>query len=436
MKIFNFNRNKNYKIIPLRTKNSDWGKNKYLPSFSNEWKNTTYSYNKEELKNLPIYNLHINKLIKAYFNLYFKDSKFLDKTKDIFIKKRRIFLKKIYVSDAEIKHTANKAIITLYTFDKEKKVLRNIYTKVNKKIKNNLLRKYLNYYKGNIQNLFVVFKQSYLINYTNKKILFLHLKLNTLKKFLLIKNLYSKKVLSAFIYKYYKSNLKFLRKYDLRYSIIENKFTKNTFLPKLTFFLEEILGKKIEYNIINVKSITYNPDLFIDALTLKLRKKRIRTHSILSSLLYRVRLPIVNTIKERTYVKRNKDINLFVNKYKDLKVISNIYGKNLDNLLKEMNNYKFKLNKNIHNFIFNSIGYKNLGGMRLKLDGRLTKRYRADRSVHLLRWKGGLKNIDSSFQRLSAVLFRGNLESNNAYSWAKSKRRVGSFAVKGWISGK
>jgi hypothetical protein len=33
-------------------------------------------------------------------------------------------------------------------------------------------------------------------------------------------------------------------------------------------------------------------------------------------------------------------------------------------------------------------------------------------------------------------MFRGNTQSNLNYSLAKSKRRVGSFAVKGWIGGK
>ena len=32
---------------------------------------------------------------------------------------------------------------------------------------------------------------------------------------------------------------------------------------------------------------------------------------------------------------------------------------------------------------------------------------------------------------LSAVLFRGNTKSNTSYSFSKSKRRVGAFAVKG-----
>jgi hypothetical protein len=55
-------------------------------------------------------------------------------------------------------------------------------------------------------------------------------------------------------------------------------------------------------------------------------------------------------------------------------------------------------------------------GIKIQVKGRLTKRYRADRSVYSLKRKGGLKNIYSSFQGLSSVLFRGNTNSNVSYS--------------------
>jgi hypothetical protein len=57
-----------------------------------------------------------------------------------------------------------------------------------------------------------------------------------------------------------------------------------------------------------------------------------------------------------------------------------------------------------------------MSGIKVEVKGRLTKRYRADRSVYSLRRKGGLKNIDSSFKGLSSVLFRGNTKSNVSYS--------------------
>ena len=165
------------------------------------------------------------------------------------------------------------------------------------------------------------------------------------------------------------------------------------------------------------------------------------------SILNRAYLPKINTIKERTLVKGQKNIDLYLDKYKDLNIISNLNNTNLDKLLNEIHDTTYvgeniavglptQHNKKIHNLIYNSIGYKNMGGIRLEVKGRLTKRYRADRSIYSLKWKGGLKNVDSSFKRLSSVLFRGNSKSNMTYTLTNSKRRIGAFAVKGWISGK
>ena len=133
MKIFNNNLNNNTKTVALRKKIGDIGKIKYLPSFSKEWKNTIYSYNKNMLKNIPSNDVNINKIIQSYFNLYFKDHKYVGSRKFILLRRRRTFLRKIYVSNAEIKHTNNKAIITLFTVNREKKILKRKYLKINKK---------------------------------------------------------------------------------------------------------------------------------------------------------------------------------------------------------------------------------------------------------------------------------------------------------------
>lgn len=80
MVLFNNNLNNNSKTIVLRKKLNYPGVPKYLPSFSKEWKNIIYSYNKNNLKNIPVNCLNINKLIQSYFNLYFK-SKYIGSTK-------------------------------------------------------------------------------------------------------------------------------------------------------------------------------------------------------------------------------------------------------------------------------------------------------------------------------------------------------------------
>ena len=435
MKVFNNNLKNNPKTIALRKKVGDIGRTKYLPSFSKEWKNIVYSYNKNNLKNIPVNDVRINKIIQSYFNLYFKDHKYVGSKKFILLRRRRNFLRRIYISNAEIKHTNNKAIITLFAVNREKKILKKKYLKINKKVSTNLIKRYFMLYKTNIAKIYEILneqKNEYaFISDKISKRKFLQYKLEYLNKFITLKNLYLKKVWSIIISKYWKTYLRLLRKYDLMYSLNQYKFNKQTLLPILSNILNKIIGKKIEYNIINLKSIAYNTDLFTNALSLKLKKQKMNYIKSMFSILNRAYLPKINTIKERTLIKGQKNVDLFLDEYKDLKLTSNLGKNNLDQLLGDSSN-----TKEVHNTIYNSIGYKNMGGIRLEVKGRLTKRYRADRSIYSLKWKGGLKNVDSSFKRLSSVLFRGNSKSNVSYSLTNSKRRIGAFAVKGWISGK
>ena len=177
------------------------------------------------------------------------------------------------------------------------------------------------------------------------------------------------------------------------YSLNQYKFNKQVLLPLLSNILNKIIGKKIEYNIINLKSIAYNTDLFTNALSLKLKKKKMNYIKSMFSILNRAYLPKINTIKERTLIKGclashipmgmrlQKNVDLLLDEYKDLKLTSNLDAKNnLDKLLGDSSNAK-----EIHNTIYNSIGYKNMGGLRIEVKGRLTKRYRADRSVYSLK---------------------------------------------------
>nr|UEX92729.1 ribosomal protein S3 [Ophiocordyceps lanpingensis] len=482
MKIFNNNLNNNSKTIALRRKRGDTGKIKYLPSFSKEWKNIIYCYNKNNLKNIPVNNVNINKIIKSYFNLYFKNHKFVGSKKFILLKKRRNFLRRIYVSNAEIKHTNNKAIITLYTVNRESLILKKKYLKINKKVNKNLIKRFLLLYKKNVacinnkaydqssriyeifynfslKNKKYLYESTFSADIPTPKKIFINYKLKYFNKFIKFHNIYLKKIWSLIISKYWNTYLKLLRKYDLMYSLNKYKFNKQIFLPILSKILNKIIRKKIEYNIINLKSISYNTDLFTNALALKLkRKKKIAIMRNMFSILNRAYLPIIDTIK--TCLSHNSEavenlhsqaqnINLFLSaphKYKDLKLISI-----LNNTAASVNTYPYQKDKympatlkllgdcsntkQIHNTIYKSIGYKNMRGIRLEIKGRLTKRYRADRSIYSLKWKGGLKNVDSSFKGLSSVLFRGNSNSNVSYSVYNSKRRIGAFAVKGWISG-
>jgi len=396
----------NHKIIPSKVKISDVGNTRYFPPVSKEWKNSIYVFNPNILKNLPMYDININSLIKSFFNLQF-NYKFLFK-KYSPSRLRSSSLNKIFASKAEIKHTNNKAILTVYVYNREKISLL-------KKIKR-LKKSFFNKVK--------------LLIYKNKKIFGFYNEDSN--------NIYNKSI-KALLYK----NLILLRKYKLRLSLNKYKFEEKL-LYKLKNFIIKYYNKKVEFNIVNIRSVIFHTDFFTKIVTSKLLSRKTNILAAMDTILNKVVLPKVNRIVEKSLEK--KSLNFLEKNYKNLNLS---YILNNNNNLSEVLNklyyniiidyYNNNLNKDyfrIYEIIFNSINYKNMGGIRLETKGRLTKRYRADRAIYKVRWKGGLKNIDSSYKGLSSVNLRGYVKPNLDYSIFTSKRRIGAFAVKGWISGK
>ena len=466
LKIFKGNLNNRYKIIPFNIKLSDY-REKYEAPVSKEWKNTAYFYNKNNLKNIPLNDINLNKIIKSYFNLHF-NNKFIN-SKFMSLKRRHSLLRRIYVSDVEIKHTNNKAIITLFVVNTQKKTLFKRYIK-SKRYFESLKSNILDIQKSFIENRISLFKSKLIKSFLKNKFILEKSKFFQFQ-FEMLNNIinYCNLSFNNFIKKNIFNKLKFIRKISLirkhvySYKINIFKFEEVYFLYKLNNLLTKILNKKIEYNIINLKSLVYNTDIFTKALALKLKKRKFVVMRGINSIINRAKFPKVNTIIERADLKKYKDPSLVHNKFKDNHLLSNlnrkedffVFLRNMYGINKnyfKLHNLKLRSNASLYyklraldssklentaiTSIFNSIRYKNMAGIRLEVKGRLTRRYRADRAVYKLKWKGGLKNMESSFNRLSSVLYRGHYKPNVSYSIANSKRRIGAFAVKGWISGK
>lgn len=389
LQIFAKKLNYNYKLIPFNKNINYIGENKYIPSTFKEWKNTVYFFNNNYVKNIPILDSNIYNIIKGYFYSYFKN-KFLKIRYISPMHKRRTF-NNIFISKPDIKHINNKAIITIYIYNRQ------------------IIPLMLKMYKKLYFKIYKIFLYIY-INKNRKKIP------NKTTLFIWYKELI---IFRRFIIKYY------LNKY---------KFEKS-FLVLLEKWVSKILDNKIEFNIINIKSMLYNTDILTEILALKLKKRQMQQHNLTNIILNKAILPKSNNIKERSRTIKNINMNLLINKYKNI---------NLNYILKNgelgLNSFFPVLYKNykdsINNIVLNSINYKLMNGVKLEIKGRLTKRYRADRSRFSAHWKGGLKNIDSSFRGLSVINYRGYRNSNVEYSLHTSKRRIGAFAVKGWISGK
>jgi hypothetical protein len=193
--------------------------------------------------------------------------------------------------------------------------------------------------------------------------------------------------------------LSLFRRYKLKFNLNKYKFQEN-FLYLLSSLISRYYNKKVEFNIVNMKSIVLNSDIFTYILTRKLKNKKANIIRMMNSILNRAVLPEVNRIREKSPIIKSVDHSLLENKYKNTNI-----NYALNSLLFEENNFDLLLNQNyknillennnkdstnkfynkIYEIIFNSIKYKNMGGVRLEVSGRLTKRYRADRALYKVR---------------------------------------------------
>ena len=188
--------------------------------------------------------------------------------------------------------------------------------------------------------------------------------------------------------------------YKLLLSLNKYKF-EDFFLLKLKPFISKIYNKEIEFNIINLKAIYLNSDIFTQAVSLKLKNRDNRLLKVLRYFIYMVKLPKVNLLKERfAHININ---NLWVNKVKNLTIDSLNFNMKIDslnqlliniftnsNFLKKFgenesdknhNNYKNSSSTDLLNYVLDKLRYKSIAGVRLETRGRLTRRFTASRSV-------------------------------------------------------
>jgi Mitochondrial ribosomal protein (VAR1) len=217
----------------------------------------------------------------------------------------------------------------------------------------------------------------------NKEIIFY----KNLSKYITIfyKKLVKKSLDKSLLYDYYKQLI----------IINESKFNYN-YLQYLKTYLEKIYNKNVEFNLVNLRYIYLNSDIFSQSISLKISKNR------------RKLLKFLNNLKRKVKIRNKK--NLY-------QLTSNRLNNQDKNLLEKK--------------VLNNIRYKHVTGFRLEVSGRITRRYTASRSISKLRYKGNLLNIDSSYRGLSSVLLKGNLKSNVQHTKLRSKTRIGSFGIKG-----
>ena len=428
------NKNKD-KVISLQKKGKEPDQGEQLglithyPPANKEWFNSIYAYNKNTIKSLPVADKVVIKLIKSYFNFYSRKLEGKIKSKHLRTRIRRLSTNRIFVSRAEFKHTNSKVLVTLYIYNRQKKYFFNKIRRLDtitglRKI--SFIRK-IRLIK--LQGLQIIKKVQ------QKKKFFFETPLYDNVNF---KN-YAKKYYKNFIYKSLQKEM--LNIHYKRIVYFNRSKFENTRLFGLTNILKKVYNKHVEFNLVNLKYLHLNSDILSESIAIKLKKRKNRLLRVLKASMRMIKFRPLNklTILDDTSSKANK--TWFLKKVQNLKVNSflSYVGKNkdaLDKLLQKI--FPYYTNDKPFNYfvntVLNSIKNKSINGVRVEAAGRLSRRFTAAKSVFKFKYIGNLKNMDSSYKGLSSVLLRGHVKSNLQFTKIKSKTRIGSFGLKGWVS--
>ena len=401
-------------------KSNELKKTRHYPPSIQEWSNSIYAYNKNLIKSLPVTDNLVNKILNSYFNLSLFHDKIKKKSRRLRIRFRRSTVNRIFLSRAEMKHTNNKVIITVYTYNRNLKYLynriRNLLSiikrkKINKKWKKRRFYDYHVFFSLPIKLKLIRKKSLNLINKVKKEKRII-LTTGKIKNFFFPSLVHKKQIYVNLIKKSLKKEILYL-KYNQMWLLHDYKI-KTRFMLGLNSIIQKIYNKKVEFNIVNLKYIHLNSNMFSESIALKLRKRKNRLLKVLKRALKLVKLSGFK--KDLYYVNNGSPIN----KDETLNINSDILSLAQANILE--------------NNVLNSLKHKTIRGVRLEAAGRLTKRLTASRSIFKLKYKGSLKNIDSSYKNHSSVMLRGHEKSNIQYTKLNSKTRNGAFGLKSWIS--
>lgn len=401
-----------YKKKSLNNKNITIRNKEFVPAVR-DWKNSIYVYNKNSLSLIPVASRLVMKLIKGYFSSYNLDIE--SKVRKVRIRRRfrKLSTNKIFISDGEFKHTNDKVNITLYVYNRQRLnyflILKKRYLKFFEKVS---FKKRLQLIQNVALSVSVIDDKKEI----SKKLInalpnIYSWRLDSIQSFYF--SIVLEKSINKLIYYMYFKQLLYINK---------AKF-ENSYLQGLINLIRKIYKKNVEFNIINLKYFYLNSDIFAQPLVLKLRRKRKLSR-------YLKRLVSKPKIKKIKLNERKRDFFELENFFtiNSLDTTNNI-------LYKLMQDNITKSRKSLKNVVLSDINYKWVSGVRIEGAGRLTKRYTASRSQHKVKYNGNLVNAYSSIKSYPSSVIRGNFKPNLGYTKLNSKSRIGSFGIKGWVSG-
>lgn len=379
-------------------------KARYYPSSLNEWNNSIYNFNSNITKNIHIKDVYVGNLLKSYFNI-----------KKIFSKKRKFSITRVFVGQHYITHFNNKVYITICTYDKEKTYFNKYMFSLYKKL---FIKTW--YEKTNSKNLNSIFSSNKLSFLLNKSVQDLSVKgINNIDIILKYKKLYI--LLIQYMLKRYKK-LFVIRKKIIRLKFMDYKYNINNFMG-LKNILYKIYDKKVEFNIISLKYLYLDSNILNEAIGAKLKNRK---SNLLKNIMKSIGLVKIPYIKD--YIKTSNFNNFDVNKI-NLFLNPGLMKKDTSNINESLYGNTQKLSIMLYN-----LKHKIIRGVKVEGAGRLTERLTALRSVSKVRQKGSLKNIYSSYYKLSSIMLLGYLKSNMHYVKKNYSNRNGSYGIKTHIS--
>lgn len=445
------------KAVNLLNSGNEISEIRHYPPANKEWFNSIYAYNKDTSKLLPSADKVILKLIKSYFNLYSKKLESKIRSRRLAMRLRKLSTNRILVSKPELKHSNDKVTITIYLYNRQKRYFLNKIKKINsifsflrllksdskkivwrKKLRNlELSKKILKNVKEKVKKI--------MLKISREKKIFIQTPLISNKAEIMVKEnkfiSYENKFLKSLVSKSLDKEI--LRLYFEQILFFNKSKLNNTYLAAFTKLIKIVYKKNIDFNLVNLKYLHLNSYIFTETLVTKLKNKKNKLLRVLTNSLSKFKVPVENKlatyddIYNRSKTKQNlmlKDFSLEKIAPKDIlqEMLEKVSKKNFFNK-KELTNNSFSHieKEEVTKAIFNSIKYKSVSGLRIEAAGRLTRRNTAARSVFKLRYKGNIRNMDSSYKGLSSVLLRGYAKSNVQYTKLKSKIRIGSYGIKG-----
>lgn len=441
--------------------NNNIGERHYPPA-NKEWSNSIYSYNKNYIKTLPIVDNIVNKLIKSYFNLSPLFNK--KKSKRVQVRFKRLSLNRILVSKAEMKHTNNKVIITVYLYNRNKKFfynkLKNLYkiflfknipslSSKSKHTNKNVFTKNINIFTKHINKAKTVITYKRINNNNLKNSTYITNKSNNLEKY--NTNITINKNLSKFNTKRFKSsNLLYTKKIKTNFSLNFSNLTQKS-LAKFLFIIKHsglkdkyrsLMGKyysllnNYKPNFNNKNILSKNKNIFtkhINKDKTVITYKKINSNNLNKSV---YSYPTSNPDKNLFNTRRNKNYFKF---YFENKKISNLINKNRKP--RKIKNFIYKL-RNLHKlfviskmynqniYTLSNISQKNnSGAFALELKKKL---FLLKNLYKILKKKSSLKKsfLKKSSLKKSYLIKKINTVSLKGYSIIRKVRKHKNFLLK------